>query len=227
MSTFDGGGVRAALRAVISPEIQTALAVRRAVPDWRHAGLVFVHVPKAAGTSICAALYGRFLGHATSTQIRRYAPDVGDIPSFAVTRNPWDRCVSAYRFAVAGAGASGLVARINRPEQYRIAAFRSFEAFVNEWLMQRDLRGADSVFRPQFDYVRSRPGTRPIDHVGKVEKLAATERYVGKVLGRSVVFGRHNVSGPPVEYREWYDRTLVRLVGDKYADDVAAFGYDF
>ena len=227
MSGSGGRGLAAVFKGAMPPELRMAVAVRRAVPAWSNAGVVFVHVPKAAGTSICVTLYGRFLGHATATQIRRYAPDVMGIPSFAVTRNPWDRCVSAYRFAAAGVGSSGLVARIDQPEQYQVPAFRSFDAFVNEWLVERDLRTADHVFRPQLSYVRPRPGMRPIDHVGKLEALAATERHVSEALGKPVTFGHHNQSGPPVEYRQWYDSSLVRLVGEKYADDVAAFGYDF
>ncbi|GAH07415.1 unnamed protein product, partial [marine sediment metagenome] len=58
------------------------------------------HIPRNGGTSINNALYGRFMGHYTARDVRFWAPDLfGRLPSFAVTRNPWARLLSAYRFA--------------------------------------------------------------------------------------------------------------------------------
>jgi hypothetical protein len=221
--------LRRALLDAMPREVRLALSVRRSIAYWRKAGVVFIHVPKAAGTSVSVALYGRFLGHPTARQVRRYAPELsGVVPTFAITRNPWDRCVSAYRFALAGRGqGSGPVAGIFRPEQYQVPAFRSFEAFVREWLTQQDLDRCDHVFRCQSRYVSDHAGNLLVDHLGSVEALAVTETYLSDVLGRPVSIARHNVSGELVDYRTWYTHDLVDAVAGVYADDITSFGYDF
>src|SRR5580658_494468 len=61
--------------------------------------LLFIHVPKNAGTSIAAALYGRSLGHKTAHFYHTAAVDFfRDAEVFAVLRDPVERFLSAYWF---------------------------------------------------------------------------------------------------------------------------------
>jgi chondroitin 4-sulfotransferase 11 len=41
---------------------QNRILVRRRAHLLREAGIVFIHIPKAAGSSVNQALYGRFMG---------------------------------------------------------------------------------------------------------------------------------------------------------------------
>ena len=73
--------------------------------DFRKAGVVLIHVPRTAGTSLALELYGRFVGHFSLADLCAVsAPDVLALPRFAIVRNPWDRLVSAWAFAKAGGG---------------------------------------------------------------------------------------------------------------------------
>ena len=112
-------------------ELRHSLLVRRRSPLFRKAGIVFIHIPKAAGSSINGALYGQFMGHYTAQNFLQSAPDdVKALPRFAVTRNPWSRTLSAYRFACAGSGSGdGVTAGIRHPERYRIPEFENFDRF--------------------------------------------------------------------------------------------------
>jgi len=114
--------------------LQRAVLVRRRGPIWLRAGIVFVHIPKAAGTSISEALYGRFVGHVRAADVVQWGPSrLKALPRFAITRNPWDRLVSAYRFVTRGGGVGGAHAgRVWRAEQYRISEFQSFDRFVTD-----------------------------------------------------------------------------------------------
>src|SRR5699024_3171220 len=84
----------------------------------------FVHVPKAAVTSISNALYVRSFGHFSAAEIRLDFPRAfGNIFVFSIVRNPWDRIVSAYRFAASGGTES---VPISNPELYHSEKFSSF-----------------------------------------------------------------------------------------------------
>ena len=209
--------------------LRRALLARRRARYWLGAGIVFIHVPKAAGTSFNEALYGRFIGHPRASDIQRWAPRaVRALPSFSVTRNPWDRLVSAYRFARRGQGVGGSYrAGMWRPHRYRIAEFESFERFVKEWLAARDVSKLDGVFQPQWLFLCDRRSRVLVDHVGRLDDLGPTYAFIEERIGRFEPIARANRSGDELDYRTLYTPELVRLVGDIYRRDVELFGYDF
>jgi hypothetical protein len=210
----------------LPPEISHALMCRRRVPHWRRSGVVFVHVPKAAGTSINHALYGRSLGHLKAREIERYSPGIlAELPSFAVVRNPWSRLVSAYLFVKQSGTAD---AGVHRPGRYRAAAFRSFESFVEEWLAPRRLERLDYVFQPQHAFVDDAGGRQLVGFVGKLEQLSAVSDFLQQKLGRHIEFSRKNVSGAHSDYRSHFTSSrLQQRVAEIYAADVQRFAYDF
>ena len=213
---------------LVGTPVERALLVRRRSAAWLSAGVVFVHIPKAAGTSLSEALYGRFLGHLKARDIRRFGSRaVNALPFVAVTRNPWDRLVSAYRFATRGTGIGDRAGAIWRPEQYQVAAFESFETFVRDWLAPRDPTKLDFVFQPQWTFVFAADGTNLVQHVGRFEQLEATYDFLRKRLRQMAPMPQANRSGPAVDYRSFYTPELVDLVGSIYSQDVSRFGYSF
>jgi len=208
---------------------QRAVLVRRRTAVWLKAGILFVHIPKAAGTSINEALYGRFMGHAHASDVERWGSEkLRALPSFAVTRNPWDRLVSAYRFARRGHGVGGEIqAGVRGPQQYQVPEFETFEAFVTDWLATRDVRRLDGIFQPQSPFVCGSDGGLLVDHVGRVEDLAPTLDFVRNTTGRSVHVERSNRSGERANYRDFYTAELAELVRSIYRQDIEMFGYEF
>jgi chondroitin 4-sulfotransferase 11 len=213
--------------------VRARLLVGRRKGLWRERGIIFIHVPKAAGTSVNTEIYGRFMGHMTAREARSYASEeFAALPSFSIVRNPWSRLVSAYRFATAGTGRGendAVVAKMMHAKRYRGVEFRTFESFVHEWLVAKDLGRIDYVFRPQSLFTHDGVGTGPcmVDFLGRIEFLQQTEAYVSSVLGRPVSFGHHNRTADSDDYRNWYTPELIRIVGELYAADVKNFGYDF
>lgn len=207
-----------------------AVLVRvRAAPHWKRAGVIFVHIPKAAGTSISHALYGRSIAHPRALDIERWAtPELRSLPSFAVSRNPWDRLVSAYRFAKRGRGIGGArQSWVWRPEQYQVPEFDTFERFVKEWLAPRDVPTLDGVFQPQSAFVCDADGRLLVDHIGKLEDLGTTFAFLREKLGYVPAIEEANRSGERVDYRTFYTAELMETVGQIYQHDVRTFGYDF
>lgn len=221
---------------VPEPLLNELRAYRRS-QSFRDAGVVMIHVPRAAGTSLSFELYGRFIGHFSVTELLAVAPgDVRALPRFAVVRNPWDRLVSAWSFARRGfslvepqsvdADRGAPRIRIRGEGQYRVAEFETFERFVREWLDGRDLHGLDGVFRPQVNYVQDATGATPLDFLGRFEQLDLAAAWLAEKTDRPFDLPRLNASERGA-YRQHYAGNLANLVGDIYAADIGAFGYDF
>lgn len=207
---------------------QRRLLVRRRQPIWREAGIVFIHIPKVAGTSFNEALYGRFMGHVRASDIEDWASaGVRALPRFAITRNPWDRLVSGYRFVTRGGGVGGAHAgKVLRPEQYQTSEFATFERFVKDWLVGRDLLRCDVAFHPQSLYVADARGHILVDHLGRYEALGETIEFLRKIVP-GLALKQSNRSGTHIDYRTFYTPELVDLVGSVYSADVSAFNYRF
>jgi hypothetical protein len=210
-------------------ELKHALLVLRRKKYWERQGIIFIHIPKAAGVSINNALYGRFMGHTTACQIRRYAPKIfQQYPSFAITRNPWARCVSAYRFIQRGTGhGDGPIAGVHDKEKYRIPEFRSFEYFVKEWLIYQNINDIDYVFRPQLPFISTPDGNIIVSHVGKIEDIKTVNKFISDTLCKEVKIGYQNRTGKSVRYHEWYNSDLVDLISKIYKKDIETFRYTF
>lgn len=62
--------------------------------------LIFIHIPKNAGTSVTESLNMVDRGHHDINYYRKkYDSCFGDYQSFAIVRNPWDRVASNYEYA--------------------------------------------------------------------------------------------------------------------------------
>jgi hypothetical protein len=218
-----------AVQHLLPDDVRLGLLFKRRRHHWLKQNLIFIHVPKAAGVSVNQALYGRFMGHFSAQELERCAPEeFATIPTFSVVRNPFDRLVSAYRFAVAGQGEGiGPAARINNVKLYQGPAFRSFDAFVQEWLCLQDIDEIDIVFGKQLPFVADAAGKIMLPFVGRVENMEAVARFVNQHRAEPVVFGHHNRTVRDQDYRSYYSPSTVALVEALYRDDLEAFGYSF
>nr|WP_298248903.1 sulfotransferase family 2 domain-containing protein [uncultured Halomonas sp.] len=191
-------------------------------------GCIFVHVPKAAGTSVNKALYGRTLGHYSATEIHNKFPGLyKKCFTFSMVRNPWDRALSAYRFATVGRTDS---MGIHDPSQYQIPQFESFERFVLEWLQSQCVEELDFVFKPQWVFVCNDTRQVMVDHLGKVESMDRTVSVLSEKLKRKIVIGNENMTASRDEkgYCKAYVRQeMVEIVRSVYSADVEIFGYEF
>jgi hypothetical protein len=194
-------------------------------PCFRDTGSIFIHVPKAAGTSISTALYGGNIGHRFASDYQRIsAREFRRYFRFAFVRNPWDRVVSAYVFA--RQGGTSRVQPIPNPV-YQGAEFRSFGVFVRQWLAHADLLEEDVVFTPQWRFICDDRGEVIVDHVGKVENLAADMAVVEKRLGRAIRLDDLNRTNRDTDHRTYYDEEAREIVARVYARDIEMFGYGF
>lgn len=208
-------------------EVKRALNLRRRYYYWAKANCVFIHVPKAAGTSVNHALYGRTLGHYSALEIEKTFPGLFDRAfTFTLVRNPWDRALSAYQFARQGQTDS---MGVQNPGQYQIPVFDSFERFVNEWLPAQDLLKTDFIFQPQSHFACDANGEIMVDFVGKVESLNKDMQVVSKRLGRNISVGKSNSTRlAGMDYRSAFtSNEMIDAISMLYRDDVDKFDYHF
>lgn len=183
------------LERQLPEEIRLALLCRRRSGFWREAGAILIHVPKAAGTSVSRALYGRSLGHIPASAMMRHGRELfGSLPSFAILRDPAERAYSAWRFAASGGNA---LAGID-PAAHRAAADHGdFESFLTGWLERADLGRADPVFRPQSFYVCDGEGQPLVDRLFPIGRMDAVETWLAETTGRPIRIPELNRSGAP------------------------------
>lgn len=186
---------------------------------------LFIHIPKAAGTSVGIALYGRNVGHRKA----QYYQDVSkstfnSLYKFSVVRNPWDRALSAYNFVKNGG------TRYVQPTPnsiYSQPVFDSFSSFVENWLPYADLSKSDVVFEPQYKYICDKRDRIIIDFVGKIESIEADMAIIGKEIGKDINLKRLNATRSENTYRDYYTEKTKVIINQIYEKDIEIFEYSF
>ncbi len=144
-------------------------------------GVLFIHVPKNAGTSIATALYGRPMLHETMHFFTRTAPaTLRQIPSVAILRDPVARFVSSYCYARAGGGRHRQVVDTFRD---RYMKFRSVDDALDHVENARSIYGMDHIFRPQSWYVNDRSEQVLVDHLVPLSAVANLHRVLPAFRG--------------------------------------------
>jgi hypothetical protein len=184
--------------------------------------LLFIHIPKAAGTSIAKALYGKRVGHFTALEIKEFLGSelFTKRKKFTVVRNPYDRLLSAYTYAIQGGTQEGAV---NNPSLYKSDVFRSFKSFVTEWLVNQDMNKVELIFRPQHLFVYE-GGRCLVDFIAKIEELDILEDWLSNQTGKSMKLAHSNKSNRSIEENN-LDTETVNLVRQLYRSDFEKFKY--
>ena len=191
--------------------------------DHAHAcKCIFIHIPKAAGTSVALALFGKESRHipwfeyqqANPWKFKRYF-------KFSFVRNPWDRAVSSYFFLRKGGMNSADAEWATR----NLAAYPTFADFARGGLTRADIQ-AWVHFRPQHFYICNEAGGIMVDFVGRVEKIEHDYLHVANRIGCVRRLERLNVV-ERMHYSNYYDDEARQIVQQVYARDIELFNYAF
>ena len=201
---------------------------------------IFVHIPKTGGTSVEEALCHEVFGtglECLSDEVadKHILPSLGETKqhwkyrdyvkkfgqslvedhfSFAFVRNPWDLVVSEISYF------RKHELKAFHPTNWDIAIHQICEADIGIW-------GHD--FKPQVSYLCNDEGQEKVDFIGRFDRLSQDYERVCELLGfqnNSLPFLNKSRGGKS-HYSEFFSKQTRRLVEQRFASDIARFGFEF
>lgn len=185
---------------------------------------VFVHITKAAGTSLALSLFGELPYHYTAQEYRVIygRRDYNQFFKFTFVRNPWDRLYSAYSYLKGG----GWNAKDAEWAKQNLADIHSFDDFVLNWLTPERLHVHIHLW-PQCDFICDRHGNPIIDHLGYFETIQQDFDAICARLKLPQTDLKHTNASKRAGYKEVYSPAAIQKVAELYKQDIANFGYSF
>lgn len=189
--------------------------------------LLYIHIPKCAGTSVAKSLGLEGQGHYTVHfhQLRLSKTEFEARYKFAFVRNPYDRLYSLYRYFSFGGD------RLNPDVVKKIQCLfgqkaLSFEDFLRV-IEHKDLVKTDVFFKEMSDYLCPSDSDEVlVDFVGRFENLSddyekiRTERGVGEAL-----LSENKSYKIKSNLKEVYNEFTQSFVLKNYRKDFRVFGY--
>jgi hypothetical protein len=208
-------------RQVVNRSMSASLHYPR--PFAQHACL-FIHVPKCAGSSICAALFdGWSPGHLPLYWYEEQFPEqFASSFKFAFVRDPLERAYSAYAFL-----RGNTLSLRDQPAQKLVSHYRDFDDFVARWLHPETIK-RQVHFAPQTDFLTDSFGHLTLDFIGYQEHLERDFGLVCERLGHGAPLPRINHSDhrSPQPVRDFCSTRTRRLVRRVYQRDYELLGYE-
>lgn len=199
---------------------------RTKVVVWNAFRLLYVRIPKSGNSSIRGSIDGGINGRMSSSRIRGLSED---LTTFSFVRNPWSRLVSAYRQKVHEDYASKkMVNGVYRgflDSGIPVHKNMSFDAFCEVVCDIPDSK-TDKHLRSQSSFVIHK-GVPIVSFLGKVETMERDWKNLMDRVGLDFKLAHLNHTGHQHYSSYFTDTSLIKLVGDRYAEDVHYFDYDF
>lgn len=204
--------------------------------------LIFIHVPKTGGRSICNLFNQRFDHFTALYYCREYPEFFQEYKTFAIVRHPLDRMVSAYHYIkqhrrhpfepIGHLGDSRVNHSMPMPSfqewlSKNILNFRgSFHRESPEGGRGQDYElGSGHWFSSQLRRVSGMTDEIIVDAIFKFEDgFGLLEKWLG--VGLTIPHVNKSSHGP---WHEYYPQSLLDQCRNfkPFAEDCSAFGYDF
>lgn len=200
---------------------------------------IFVHIPKAGGTSIenllwpdsktrtdkdlwmgfISRYYNKYqtggLQHLLASQIIK---EVGekiffDYYKFALVRNPWSRALSQFIY-------------MSKREDLRSFINMNREDSFLEYLNLIQLR-EHVQWKPQIDFILDGNGELLIDNFFKLEQINNNYGTLSKNVGANFDKLPHLNKGNYSSFKDYYNKESIEIVSEIYKEDIGYFNYQF
>ncbi|ANI58032.1 hypothetical protein ACVK1X_001428 [Pseudomonas sp. PvR086] len=208
-------------RQVINKSMSASLSFPRA---FEQRSCLFIHVPKCAGSSVCAAMFdGWSPGHLPLYWYEQQFPEQFAASfKFAFVRDPLERAYSAYAFL-----RGNELGRRDQAAQRLVCHYRDFDDFVARWLHSETI-SRQMHFAAQTDFLTDSLGHLALDFIGYQEHLERDFRLVCEQVGHWAVLPHVNGSQQrrPMLARDFCSVRTRRLVRRVYQRDYEMLGYE-
>jgi hypothetical protein len=181
---------------------------------------IFVHTPKAAGTSISFAIYGNDPWHFNVKELRRINKrKYYDYFKFSFVRNPWARMFSTYNYS------KKWIKKHPQTSIRFMKKYNTFEDFIINGL-SIDLIEKHYFFWSYAKYLTFDKKKIEVDFYGRFENLIDDFNLLNSKLGTNYHLPKMNQSSKK-DYRRYYSKKTIDKIYKLYKDDVNLFKYDF
>ncbi|MEM8629763.1 MAG: sulfotransferase family 2 domain-containing protein [Pseudomonadota bacterium] len=185
-------------------------------------GMVFVHVPKNAGSSVSERLYGQLLGHHSMQFLSAALPRhyLNRAFRFAILRDPNTRLLSAYTYLKTMPTSVPDM----RFREECLSDVTDFSAFLGR-LEDPDFRLKVMRwhhFREQCAFLSDRSGKLLVDVIFSMDHMSTVEDMLAAALGERRRIAKTNASTPQQSRSDVSDEQR-RLVSDVYGQDLVLY----
>jgi len=190
--------------------------------------LIYIHIPRTGGTSVCEALsMDDRRHHNWHYHFRRHPRGWRFYLKFAIVRNPYSRAVSTYEYAKLDesywhSSINPEQAIDGKHEDYDILNSVDFRQVV-KLLDDGILEGFEWLAQWPFIY---REQKLQVDKVLKFEDLPRCFYELMKECSIDATLPKLNSSGVK-DYRSYYDEDIKQKIREIYSEDFRRFGYQF
>ncbi|MGM0525217.1 MAG: sulfotransferase family 2 domain-containing protein [Pseudomonadota bacterium] len=167
---------------LVAQKLPRKLRAQRLHASFLHRKALFVHIPKAAGSSVCLSLFGHQVGHKKVCDY--YFADRKTVQSlfkFTFVRDPFTRFQSSFRFLKSGSPFLS-----DEKMHQKLQSFADVNEFCEAFLKQPD-QFKSPHFVPQYRFLNYTGSAKDkqiaVDFVGKFESLSQDYNSVCRQLG--------------------------------------------
>lgn len=185
---------------------------------------IFIHIPKAAGTSIRKALGAPIKPrdhYDYKMYLNSHSGKFDSYFKFCFVRNPWSRLYSVYNYLSRGGNQTTDLLFCKKNEVH----LKDFKSFATMFLTHSNVNKM-TLLGTQSSFIFDENDNLMVDYVGKMENIQEGFDIVKKKLKLTSILENLNTS-PDNDFRSKYDSELVDLVSQVYFDDVKNFDYTF
>ncbi|USD41282.1 sulfotransferase family 2 domain-containing protein [Vibrio sp. SCSIO 43135] len=182
---------------------------------------IFIHIPKAAGTSVSHALYNKDPGH---YPLRKYehADEVKfrEYFKFSVVRDPVTRIISTYYYIKK----RDSIKFDKHHPFYFISKYDTLNDFVQGGLTESLVR-EHYFFWSQSYYLSDKNGNIAVDYFAKMENLDEDFNYILKKINIDKELRKRN-AGNNKENKEILTPKSIEVIYNLYKDDYVNFKFE-
>ncbi len=190
--------------------------------------IIFLHIPKTAGTSIRETLlfyppYSKIMQYDQHHTTKQILYLIGkerwdNCFKFCFVRNPWDRLLSQHKYFLRKG-------KLKREDTHFLDWGKRR---INIALERDPLKKQDRHFYPTSDWMKNRKGElMDFDFIGRFENLEEDFEKLCQQLNWPATLKKMNVSPEKTSYQDFYDNELKEMVGVFFKEDIERFSYVF
>jgi hypothetical protein len=199
-------------------------------------GLIFVHVPKCAGRSICDIFNQRFDHYTAKYYELEFKRFWNKYNKITIVRNPYDRLVSLYVYIKTHRRHvnEGIACNIQDFRQWIKSNVSAFNGNFYDGSAEGQ-RGTDGDigspfwFTSQWQRIIDHAGNNKMDHTFKLEYgMLPVQQFLEDLLQKQITIPHVNASEYD-DYRSFYDNETYALVSEfaPIKEDCSRLGYNF